>query len=481
MNRPSRVAIIATIATVLSVATVAAQDTIPPRVSAPAGLHLPPIQVAKLPNGLTIRVVEMHEVPLVEMALIVKGGGRLDGRQPGIARFTASMLDEGAGSLDAFGIASQAAFLGAQLGTGVDWDHTYVTLNTPRRTLGAALDLMTDVALRPTFKSSDVIRERDLRVAQIIQSRDQPRGMAALAFAAIVYPATHPYHQSLGGDSASVAAFDSATVRGFYQRIFRPDQAELVVTGDITLAQAKAEIASRFGKWRPNKMAPVRMAVPPVVTQPGQRSVDLVDKPGAAQSIIMIGGPGVSRSSPDYAAIEVMNTILGGSFSSRLNQNLRETRGYTYGASSGFTYRPAPGPFVAQAAVRTDVTDSSLVEFFRELNNIRDSAVSLVELERARNYIVFGLPAQFETVGDMGGQIEEMLTFGLAPSWLTTFVSQVSKVSAADVQRVARQYFDPARIHVVVVGDLEKIRPGIEALNLGPMTVRDLEGRPVVP
>jgi predicted Zn-dependent peptidase len=216
-----------------------------------------------------------------------------------------------------------------------------------------------------------------------------------------------------------------------------------------------------------------------VVPRPARRTVDLVDKPGAAQSVIMIGGPGVSRTNPDYAAIEVMNTILGGSFSSRLNQNLRETRGYTYGAGSGFTYRPVPGPFVAQAAVRTDVTDSSLVEFFHELNNIRDSAVNQVELERARNYIVFALPGQFETTSQVSGQIEEMLTFGLSPTWLTAFVSQVTRVSAADVQRVARQYFDPARIHVVVVGDLEKIRPGIEALGLGPVTVRDLEGRPV--
>src|SRR5262249_36406481 len=149
-----------------------AQDTIPPKVSAPAGLHIPPIQLARLPNGLTIRVVEMHEVPLVEVALIVKGGGRLDGDRPGIARFVASMMDEGAGDRDAFGIAAQAAYLGADLGTGVDWDDTYVTLNTPKRTLSDGLDLMADVALRPTFKTADVTRERDLRVAQIIQSRD---------------------------------------------------------------------------------------------------------------------------------------------------------------------------------------------------------------------------------------------------------------------------------------------------------------------
>jgi zinc protease len=451
----------------------------PPTVPPPAGLALPPIQRATLPNGISIRLVEMHEVPLVQVTLTVKGGGRLDGDHPGLASFTANLLDEGAGTRDAFGIAEQAAFLGADLGTGADWENLIVDLNTPKRTLGEALDLMADVALRPSFKAADVARERDLRLAQIVQQRDQPGGMAALAFSAIMFPAGHPYHRPLGGDSAGVTGLDSATVRGFYQRVFRPDRAELVITGDITLAEAKTLVAGRFGKWLPNRMAVARAPLPAPVPRPEHRSVDLIDKPGAAQSVIMIGSPGVKRTSPDYAALEVMNTILGGSFSSRLNQNLRETRGYSYGAGSGFTYRPVPGPFLARAAVRTDVTDSSLVEFFRELNGIRDSAVSPVELERARNYIVFGLPGQFETSGQMAAQVEELLTFGLPPTYLSTYVGQVMRVSAADVQRVARQYFDPARVHVVVVGDVEKIGPGIEALGLGPVTVRDLEGRAV--
>jgi predicted Zn-dependent peptidase len=276
-----------------------------------------------------------------------------------------------------------------------------------------------------------------------------------------------------------VARLDSLTVRGFYNRVFRPDQAQLVITGDITLAEARREITRRFGRWKPNQMTVLRSPSPPPLQRPGRRTVYLVDKPDAAQSVIMIGSPGVSRTSPDYPAIEVMNTILGGSFSSRLNQNLRETRGYTYGAGSGFTYRPVPGPFVARAAVRTDVTDSSLVEFFKELNAIRDSAVSEMELERARHYIVFGLPGEFETTGQMAAQVGELLTFGLAPAYFETFVGQVTRVSVADVQRVARQYFDPERVEVVVVGDVAKIRPGIEALGLGPVTVRDLEGREV--
>ena len=447
-----------------------------PAVTPPAGLTLPAIQQAKLPNGAALRVVPMHEVPLVQVTLRVKGGGRLDGDLPGLATFTAGMLDEAAGARDGLGIAAEAAFLGAELSVSADWEYLYLSLNTPRRTLGPALDLLADVALRPAFRDSDIRRERDLRLAAILAARDQPNGMAGLAFGAIVYPAAHPYHRPINGDSAGTVRLDSATVRGFYQRVVRPDQAEFIITGDISLAEARTEIGRRFGAWRASRMAPLRAPVPPAATPPSRRVIYLVDKPGAAQSVIMIGRPGLDRSTPDYAAIEVMNTILGGSFSSRLNQNLRETKGYTYGAGSRFAWRPLPGPFTARSAVRSDVTDSSLVEFFKELNAIRDTPVSDAELARARNYIAFGLPGEFETAGQMGDQVADLLTYGLPITWFDGYVKQVLAVTAADVQRVARASFDPERLHVVVVGDAARIRAGIEALNLGPVVAVGLDG-----
>ena len=453
--------------------------TQPPELAPPADLKLPSVAEARLPNGIRLHVVEMHEVPLVQVTLLVKGGARLDGDLPGLATFTANLLDEGAGSRDAFGIAAEAAYLGARLSTSADWDHSYVSLSTPRRTLGPALDLLADLALRPTFKAADITRERDLRLAQIVEQRDQPDGMASLAFNAIVFPTGHPYHRPIRGDSGATARLDSATVRAFYARTFRPDQVEFVITGDITTAEAREEIEKRFGRWIQNRMLPPSPPKPAPVAPPSHRAVFLVDKPGAAQSVIVIGAPGVARSNPDYPAIEVMNTILGGSFSSRLNQNLRETKGYSYGAGSQFVYRPVPGPFLARAAVRTDVTDSSLVEFFRELNGIRDTTVSEIELERARHYIALGLPGEFETTGQMASQIGELLTFSLPLTYYDGFVHKVMAVTAADVRRVAQRYFDPARVDVIVVGDVARIRPGIRALNLGPVTLRNLEGKPV--
>lgn len=453
----------------------------PPSLGRPADLRLPPVQQTTLPNGIAIRLVEMHEVPLVQVNLRVAAGARLDGDLAGLATFTADMLDEGAAGRDAAAIAAAAASLGADLSVGAGWDVAAVTVSAPKRTLGPALDLLADVALRPEFHAADVMRERELRLADILQSRDEPRAMANLAFSALLYPPAHPYHRPIGGDSASTARLDSATVRGFYARSYRPDQATFVVTGDITLAEARALIAARFGGWRADRMAAPHPAVPRAVGRPASRTIYLVHKPEAAQSVIMIGAPGVDRSSPDYAAIEVMNTILGGSFSSRLNQNLRETKGYTYGAGSQFVYRPVPGPFVASAAVRTDVTDSSLVEFFKELNAIRDAPVSAVELDRARNYLALGLPGDFETTGQMAGKIGEMITFGLPAGYYNGFVRRVLAVSAADVQRVARRYMDPARVAVVVVGDSARIRAGIEALGLGPLVPARLDGVPAQP
>jgi predicted Zn-dependent peptidase len=482
MTRRTRLAIALFPLTVpVTLAAQAINRDTPPALTPPADLRLPPVQTTKLLNGLTLHVVEMHKVPLVQVLLRVKGGGRLDDDRPGLASFTADMLTEGAGSRDAAAIAAEAAYLGATLGAFADWDYVTVSLSTPKRTLGAALDLFADVTLRPTFASADVSRQRDLRLADILQSHDEPGPMASLAFNAILFPAWHPYHRPLDGDSIATAGLDSAIVRAFHSRTFRPDQTDLVITGDITLAEARAEIARRFGAWVQNRMAPLRAIVPAPVPRPANRTIFLVNKPGAAQSVIVLGSPGVARTSPDYPAIEVMNTILGGSFSSRLNQNLRETKGYTYGAGSAFVYRPVPGPFLARSAVRTNVTDSALVEFFRELNGIRDSVVTATELTRARNYIAFGLPGDFETTGQMAGQVATLLTFGLPPAYFNSYVRRILGVTAADVQRVARAYFDPAKVDVIVVGDVAQIRPGIEALGLGPVTLRDLEGREVNP
>lgn len=449
----------------------AVDRTRPPALAPPPELHLPAIETATLPNGLQIRLVRMTEVPLVQFQLLVAGGSRQDGALAGLATFTAGMLDEGAGTRDALGIAAQAEFLGASLSTSATWDQTAVTLRVPRRTMTAALDLMADVVLRPTFVSAEVTRQRDLRLAGILQQRDQPNAVANLVFNAELFPADHPYHRSPGGDSLSTAALDSATVRNFYDQTMVANRATLLVTGDITLAEARREIAARFGGWKAGAALERTAQAPPPVDRP--TTLYLVDKPGAAQSVLFLGHRGIPRDHPDWFAVEVMNTILGGSFSSRLMTNLRETKGYTYGAGSRFQNRPIPGPFLASSQVRTNVTDSSLVEFMRELEAIRTAPVAPTELDRAKAYLALGLPGDFETTGQMAGQLAELLTYGQEPAFFESYVQRVMGVTAEDVQRVARTWIDPDRMVIVVVGDLTQVRPGIERLGLGAIELRE--------
>ncbi|HJR33331.1 MAG TPA: pitrilysin family protein [Gemmatimonadales bacterium] len=448
-----------------------AQVTTPPTLAPPPGLKMPAVQEARLPNGLRLVVVPMHEVPLVQVVLSVAGGGRDDGPLAGLATFTAGMLDKGAGSRDANTIAEDVAYLGATLFAGADWNGINIALRVPKRSMGPALDLMADVALRPAFSAAEVKRQRDLRLANLVQQRDNPGAVASLHYSALVFPKNHPYHQPLGGDSASTSPLDSATVRTFYQRSFRPDRATMVVTGDITLPEAREEIGRRFGSWPSGSVAP-KGSSPAVQPSSRPTTIFLVDKPAAAQSVIRMGHRGALRSSPDYYALQVMNTLLGGSFSSRLNSNLRETKGYTYGARSSFDFQPLPGPFTALADVRTDVTDSSLVEFMKELRRIRDSAVDPVELERTKQYLALRVPGSFETTGQVAGQVGTLLTFGLPFTWFDDYVRRIMAVTAEEVRRVARQYVHPDSLTIVVVGDVQKIRPGIERLGFGPIEVR---------
>lgn len=438
-------------------------------------LSVPTVRASRLANGAALKVVEQRELPLVHITLQFAGGGRLDNDTPGLASFVATMLREGAGSRDANALQSELAYLGASLVANADWDNSTVTLRVAKRNLEPALDLMADVVLRPRFVAADVRRQRDLRLASLLQQKDQPRTLASAAFNRALFPAGHPYRRSLGGDSASTAALDSAMVRNFYDGAYRPLRATFTVVGDIGDAEARTLLERRFGSWTvrgaERRPAPVLVAA----TRTQARRIILVDKPGAAQSVIIIGAPGLERTSPDYAAIQVMNTILGGSFSSRLNSNLRETKGYTYGANSGFQWRPLPGAFLASADVRTDVTDSSLVEFFRELRAIRDTPVRDAELARAKAYIALGIPGDLESTAQIANQVTGLALFNLPLTWLQEYVTAVNAVTDADVQRVARRYIPDDAATIVVVGDLAKVRAGIEALNLGPVTVVTVE------
>src|SRR6476660_1475980 len=461
------------LAAALTTGVVAAQQapdrSHPPQPGPPATRRLPSIQKQKLSNGLAAWIVEDHKVPVAQVNLVALSGTANDppGKY-GVGSFVAAMLEEGAGSRSALEIADAVDFLGADLGATTTSDVSAVRLHVPVARLADALPIMGDVALRPAFPRDELDRQRQQRLTSLLQGRDDPATIAAVTFARVLFGVEHRYGTPLSGTAETIKAFTTDDLRAFYQSVFRPDNAAMLVVGDVKPDTVVPMLEKQFGSWRPSGSAAPPVKFPPV-DQPAARTVYLVDKPGAPQSQIRIGWIGVPRATPDYFPRDVMNTILGGSFSSRLNMNLREQHGYTYGASSQFDMRGSAGPFVAAAGVQTDKTADALKEFFNELNGMLKT-VPAEELARAKNYVALRYPSSFETTGDISRRLEDALVYHLPDDYFARYVQAIQAVTPADVQRVAQKYVQPERVAVVVVGDLKAIEPRIRALNLGPIT-----------
>ncbi len=468
------------VAFLLSAGVSASAQTIdrskPPELGPPPTVSLPPIITRQLANGLKLMIVEQHELPLADFVLLTGSGSTADPvGKPGVANLTAAMLREGTTTRKSLDIADQAAFLGINLNSASSWESSTLSLHTPTAQLDSALALFADVALHPSFPANEFERLRKNRLTDLLQIRDQGPAIANLAFPAIVYGPTHPYGLASIGTEASVKSLTTSDLQSYYQTNFRPNNATLVIVGDVRPDQIEEKIKSLFGTWQRGEVPPLNYAEPP---KAGATTIYLIDKPGAAQSSFRIGSVGVPRSTKDYFALTVMNTILGGSFSSRLNQNLRETRGYTYGAGSRFDMRRAAGPFTASAEIVAAKTDSALLEFMKELTRIRDS-VPTDELVRAKRYLELQLPGNFETTQQIANALVPVALYGLPLDYYNNYVQNIDAVTQADVNRVARQYINPGALAVVIVGDRKTIEQGLRATNVGPVVVRDISGQAI--
>lgn len=447
----------------------------PPQLGPAPALHLPAIQKRQLANGMPVWIVELHEVPVVQMNLVVvSGSGDDPPRRFGVANMTASMLQDGAGSRSALEIADAIDYLGADLTTTSGVDSSVVRLHVPVARLADALPIMSDVALRPTFPKDELERLRAQRLTSILQARDDASTIASVGFSRVLYGATHRYGTPMFGTAETIKTFEPDDLRAHYTSAYRSNNAALLAVGDITPDTVMPLLESRFGAWKPATSPGQTAQTLPKVDEPKTREVYIIDKPGAPQSQIRIGWIGVPRSTPDYFPLVVMNTILGGSFSSRLNMNLREKHGYTYGASSSFDMRASAGPFAAGAGVQTDKTAEALKEFFNELNGILQP-IPADELARAKNYVALRYPGGFETTGDISRRLEDAIVYHLPDDYFTKYVQNIQAVTSADVQKMAQKYIQPGRFAVVVVGDRKAIEPGIRALNLGPIKVLSVD------
>ncbi len=439
-------------------------------------VHLPEIQKTTIANGLQVWLVEHHELPTVAFNLVVQAGADHDPlTMPGLAAMTADVIDEGTATRNALQISDELESLGAFFSTNAGWDGSFMTLNVLSKYMAKALAIYADVLTNPVFPEKEFQRLRKQRVTALLQQRDRPPVIASNAFAAILYGPQHPYGNNMSGTEASLQAMKVDDLRRFYTTYYRPNNATLVVVGDVTMGEIKGMLEEALAGWHRGDVPAAAIPEPKPIAE---RTVYLIDKPGAAQSEIRVGYPALARSTPDFFPVTVMNRLLGGQFTSRINLNLREKHGYTYGARSSFSFQKGAGPFTAQAPVVTEKTDSALHECLYELELMHDKGMTSDELEFVKKGLVGNFALNFETPSQIAGALQNIVLYGLPDDYYQNYLQTIDAVSLADVNRVAKQYLDTSRMAVVVVGDLAKIKSGIAALNLGRMVECDLTGKP---
>ncbi len=449
----------------------------PPKLPPPSKLNLPSIQNFELSNGLKVYLMEKHQVPLVQLNVVIHAGTVNDPKdKAGEASMAMDMLMEGAANKSSLELSDAIDFLGVRIRSAAGYHFSSISLHTPYSKFDDALKILSDIILRPDFPAKELARKQKERLTSLMQWHDQPTIIASVAFNKLLFGKDYPYGRSSFGNESSIKSFTSNNLKNFHDKYFKSNNAFIVAVGDISKNELKSKLESAFGSWQKGEVKIEKLNDAPQVAK---RIVYLIDKPGAPQSVIYIGRVGVPRTNEDFNAINVMNAILGGSFSSRINMNLREKHGYTYGAHSYFDFREAAGPFIATSSVQTEVTDKSLTEFFNELNGIRNP-ISEDEINRGKNYIALSYPNNFQTVANIAYGIESMVEYNLPENYFNDYISNVLKLNADVIDKAAQKYILPDQMIVVVVGDRSKIEDGIKKLNLGEiknLTIEDVLGK----
>ena len=444
-----------------------------PGAGEPRAYRFPRFERRELENGVRLVVAPVHKLPVVTVHAVIEAGAAGDpAGEDGVAALTARALTEGTRGLDAAALTQRVERLGATIDAGADWDAAFVSLTTLRGKLAEALRLLAEVTVEPAFAEREVERLKAERIAELLHLETEPRGLADEAFARAVYAEGARYGRSEGGSKTTVPGLAREHLAAFHAARYRPGGTTLVIAGDVTVDDAERLVREVLGGWRGE-------APPPVVADdrgaPAERRVHLVAKADAPQSELRVGHVGVPRTHADYFPLVVMNAILGGLFNSRVNMNLREVHGYTYGAHSGFDWRRGAGPFVVGSAVKSDVTDAAAREVLHELDRMRDEPVSADELSLATSYLDGVFPIRYETTTAIASALANHVVYGLAEDYFDAYRGRVRAVSAADVQRVARAHLRPEALQLVVVGDPAVVRAPLEALDFGPLTVREAE------
>jgi zinc protease len=442
-----------------------------PRPGPPREYSFPVLERATLANGMRIAVAPMPRLPLVTVLALVDAGASCDaGGREGASALTIRALAEGTTRLDGAALTAEFETLGTALSSSGDWDDatTHIAV-TPER-LEMAIGLLGEVIITPAFAAKDVERLKAERLAELMQQQVEPRGLADDKFSEFLFVAGSRYALPVGGSMTTVRSLDAAQLRELHATRYVPRATTLVFAGDVTSARA-AQLAERaFGGWRGTVPAETRVDDHAASSD---RQVHLVNKPDAPQSELRVGHGGVPRGHPDYFAIVVMNALLGGLFSSRINLNLRERNAFTYGARSEFEWRRGAGPFVVSTAVKTEVTEAAVREILLEIGKMRDEKVSADELSLATAYLDGVFPIRYETTNAVAQAMAIAQVYGLGDDYYSRYREHIRAVTADDVLRAAQQFLHLEQLLIVAVGDAAAIRGPLEQLGAGPVHMHD--------
>ncbi|MBA3671770.1 MAG: insulinase family protein [Gemmatimonadaceae bacterium] len=450
-----------------------------PTAGVPRDYQFPRVDRARLANGLRVVVAPVTKLPLVTVFAVLEAGASLERRgQEGVAALTARLLLEGAAGQDGAALAERFERIGASVDAHADWDVAAVSLTTMRARLPDAMSLVRDLLRAPDFPEREVQRLKEERLAELLQQRAEPRGLADEQFSRAVYRPAARYAMPEGGDPVTVRGLTRDDVRSFYRQHFQPAGCTLVFAGDVSMSTAQRLSEALFGDWTGG--APV--SAPPGVddVQPGPL-VRIVSKPDAPQSELRVGHHGLVRSAPDYFDAMVMNAVLGGLFSSRINLNLREAHGYTYGAFSGFEWRRHAGPFVISTAVKSDVTTPALREILSEIERIRREPIDQDELTLATSYLDGVFPIRYETTAAIATALANLVIHDLPDDYHDHYRANVRAVTTEGVLRAAQEHLHPEALRILVVGDPSSTAAALAELGHAPVEIITADGAESAP
>lgn len=454
-----------------------AQTVSPPPAGTLRPYVFPPVEQFQLSNGLKVILVQKHTLPVVEGRLLLDAGAQ---REPaaknGLAALTGSLLSEGTGNMTGAEIARAMDSFGAQYFTGGNYNAAFADVVALKTVFPQALALAARTVIAPSFPEGEVSRVKNQTIAAYQQSHARTAGLASDAFIRAAFDSTAPFSRPPSGTPATVSGLTRDDVVNWHRTMYSPAVATLLLVGDLNAAEARTIAQQAYGSWTGTRSATDPVANP-IRTSSGTRVI-LVDRPGSVQSSIIVGQPGFRATDPDYLNLVALNHVLGGGFSARVNMNLREKHGYTYGAFSTLDLRPGAGAFRVGSDVRTSATDSALVEAINEYKRIAGEPVPAPELQSALNNLISSFPSAVQTVQGLTGRIQQLIVWGLPVDFYATYRERLAAVTPEDVRRVAGK-LTPNNIIVVVAGDLSKIEAPIRARNLGTVEVWDLNGNKI--